>query len=110
MAKYALQRAHTAVVLFADHPSLASHYAGTIPPDIDPVARPDLGTAARSWIVHALPLVLARLLPPQLCHIIHPQLHAAIHAPPSSTNDPTLSPPPGEHWPRLLWRYVTGEE
>lgn len=103
------QRAHTAVALFANHPSLASHYVGNAPREADPVARPALGSPARSWIAHALPLALARLLPLAVCLKIHPQLRSTIHSPLDAA-DPTSSPPPGEHWVRLLWRYITGEE
>lgn len=102
------QRAHTAVALFSEHPSLGLHYLGTAPPDEDLVARPASGTAPRSWLAHALPLTLARLLPQKICSSIHPQLLSTIY--PSDTSDPTMSPLPGENVLELLWRYLSGAE
>lgn len=101
-------RAHTAVALFSDHPSLALHYLGTTPSTADSVARPAPGTAPRSWLAHALPLTLARLLPHRLCAQLHPQLLSTIY--PADPSDPTLSPPAGENVLGLLWRYASGAE
>ncbi|GJE91277.1 hypothetical protein PsYK624_074260 [Phanerochaete sordida] len=101
-------RAHTAVALFSDHPSLAEHYLGTAAPTEARVARPDPGTAPRSWLAHALPLALCRLLPRRLCALLHPQLLSTIY--PSDAEDPTTSPPAGESAGLLLARYAAGAE
>ncbi|KIP01889.1 hypothetical protein PHLGIDRAFT_131050 [Phlebiopsis gigantea 11061_1 CR5-6] len=102
-------RAHTAVALFSDHNYLAEHYTGKPNPHRDPVARPSLGTAPRSWITHAFPLALARLLPHNVCNVIHPQLVSTLHGP-ADESDPTLSPRPREHFLSVVWRYATCQE
>lgn len=100
-----LQRAHTAVALFATVPNLASYYFGATPG----TARPSPTTPPQSWILHALPLALASLLPRTLASYLHPLLSPSANN--TQMTDPTISPQPDHANPLdLILQYMVGAE
>ncbi|VDB94187.1 unnamed protein product [Peniophora sp. CBMAI 1063] len=95
-------RAHTAVVLFAGIPQLASYYLGTA----SGTAYPAATARPNSWLAHSLPLALASMLPLSLAGNLHPLL-----ANPGTPRDPTSSPQAESSAPfALLAQYITGTE
>ena len=128
--KYALQRAHTAVALFSETPTLADSYLMVPGKNGEPpLSRPAPDSSPRSWVSHAFPVALTqtflrlpliRLLPHSVWALIHPGLLLFVPPPnevqkknhslydPTAVIDPTLSPFPSDNPFTVLVKFFLG--